>query len=258
MALSTSEAAKIVARYARPHAVAETSYATVRDFCDSADHLARITSGDGDLKNVQRPWAVKALLRSVAPPARLLEIGAGEPAIASFLHQLGYDVTVVDPYDGSGRGPVEFSKYQSDYPAITFVRDRMRPRVMITAQEQFDAVFSISVLEHLTAEAIAECFAGIEEVLKRGGVSLHCFDFVARGVNCEHDLASARGILAAQAALSHGTPADVEKLARQMEADVETFYLSPQGHQWWRCGRSYEEFPYRQVASIQTIALKPA
>lgn len=255
MALNKSEVSDILRRYPAGEPKAETSYATVRDFCDSADHLPQITSGDGDLKNVQRPWTVKALLRSIPPPARLLEVGAGKPAIASFLQQLGYEIIVVDPYDGSARGPVEFSKYQREYPAVTLVRDRMRPRLQLILRQRFDAIFSISVLEHLSDVGIIECFAGIAELLKPNGVSLHCFDFVLRGIDQEHDRGLTRRILAAQAALSGTMPPDVEELARQMEADVETFYLSPQGHQWWRCGRSYEELPYRKVASLQTIAL---
>lgn len=256
MTLSTEQVAEIVRRYARTHAVAETSYATVRDFCDSADYLAPITSGDGDLKNVQRPWAVKALLHSVAPPARLLEIGAGEPAIASFLQQLGYQVTVIDPYDGSGRGPVEFEKYRKTYPSVTLLRDRMRRGLQGSFGQQFDAVFSISVLEHLGGEEVEECFGGIDESLKSGGISLHCFDFVSRGLHEDQDVIAAQKILDAQGNLTQTSAPDVKELRSQMEADIETFYLSPQGHQWWRCGRSYDDFPYRKVASIQTIALK--
>ena len=45
-----------------------TSYATVRDYCESLDELPQITALDGDLKNVQRPWAVKAMLANVPPP----------------------------------------------------------------------------------------------------------------------------------------------------------------------------------------------
>jgi hypothetical protein len=41
-----------------------------------------------------------------------------------------------------------------------------------------------------------------------------------------------------------------------MNVDVETFYLSPQGHHHWRGGRPYEEFPFRKVVSLQTTARK--
>jgi hypothetical protein len=253
MALSKAEVADILRRYPGNQITAETSYATVRDFCDSADHLPQITSGDGDLKNVQRPWAVKTLLRCIPPPARLLEIGAGEPAIASFLQEFGYEVTVVDPYDGSGRGPVEFEKYQHEYPKLHLVRDYMRRGLAGVLQQEFDAVFSISVLEHLSSEALDDCFAGIDELLRKDAVSVHCFDFVVRGLGEEHDRRQAQRVLAAQANLCCGTATAAIDVATLMDADVETFYLSAQGHQWWRCGRSYDDFPYRKVGSLQTI-----
>ena len=45
----------------------------------------------------------KLFFNAVAPPARLLEIGGGEPIVSGLLNELGYDVTLVDPYDGSER-----------------------------------------------------------------------------------------------------------------------------------------------------------
>src|ERR1700682_3648510 len=91
-----AKAAATVARFSTPKQTSETSYATVCDYCESLDHLRQITGLDGDLKNVQRPWAVKALLRAVPPPARLLEIGGGEPIVSGFLNEVGYDVTLRD------------------------------------------------------------------------------------------------------------------------------------------------------------------
>src|SRR5207237_9228617 len=59
---SPAQAAAIVARFAGLGPAAGNSYATVRDFCESADELPQITALDGDLKNVQRPWAAKTIL----------------------------------------------------------------------------------------------------------------------------------------------------------------------------------------------------
>ena len=105
-----AKAAEIVGRYSTSQPASETDYATVRDYCESLDHLPQITGLDGDSQNVQRPWAVKAILRAKPPPARLLEIGGGEPIVSGFLNELGYDVTLVDPYDGSGNGPTESTR----------------------------------------------------------------------------------------------------------------------------------------------------
>ena len=54
-----AQTAAIVSRFSGRGPVAGTSYATVRDYCESLDELPQITAVDGDLKNVQRPWATR-------------------------------------------------------------------------------------------------------------------------------------------------------------------------------------------------------
>jgi glycosyltransferase involved in cell wall biosynthesis len=103
------------------------SYATVRDYCDSADHLADLARASGDMKDVQRPWVLKAILGQVPVGTRLLEIGAGEPLVADLLSRLGYDVTVVDPYDGRDRGPANFDGLTAAFPRL---RRAFRLRVL--------------------------------------------------------------------------------------------------------------------------------
>jgi hypothetical protein len=81
------------------------SYGTVRDFCDSMDHLRDLASCSGDLKDAQRPWMVKAILGGLPRGSRLLEIGAGHPYVASLLTRL---------VEGLG-----LSRRQSRLPAVT-------------------------------------------------------------------------------------------------------------------------------------------
>jgi hypothetical protein len=249
---------KIAARFLAAEHAPETSYATVRDYCESLDHLPQITGLDGDLKNVQRPWAVKALLRTVPPPARLLEIGGGEPIVSGFLSELGYDVTLVDPYDGFGNGPTDYEKYVELFPRVKIVRAYFEPQQEALSPASFAAIFSISVLEHLSPEIAANCFRAIEEYLAPGGASIHCFDFILQGIAQEFDLTSARGILNHQAQLQN-RPAetDLDELLGRLKGDLETFFLSPQGHHLWRGGLPYEQFPFRKVVSLQTIAFRP-
>ena len=40
--------------------------------------------------------------------------------------------------------------------------------------------------------------------------------------------------------------------------DIDTFFLSPQGHYEWRnfLRRSYDEYPYRKVTAFDLIAKK--
>jgi hypothetical protein len=253
-----TKAAEILARFSTPKQTSETSYATVRDYCESVDHLPQITGLDGDLKNVQRPWAVKTLLRAVPPPARLLEIGGGEPIVSGFLNELGYDVTLVDPYDGFGNSPTEYEKYVDSFPNVKIVRGYFEPHMPGLAPASFGAIFSVSVLEHLPEEAANKCFQAIGEFLTPGGVSLHCFDFVLQGLAQEYDLSIARNFLSHQAQLENrAAETGFDELLERLKADVETFFLSPQGHHHWRRGLPYEQFPFRKVVSIQTIAFTP-
>jgi SAM-dependent methyltransferase len=251
-------AAEIVARFRAANKAPETSYATVRDYCESIDHLPQITGLDGDLKNVQRPWAVKALLRCVPPPARILEIGGGEPIVSGFLNELGYDVTLVDPYDGFGNGPTEYERYVEAFPNVKIVRAYLEPRMQAFAANSFDAIFSVSVLEHLPLDAAANAFRAIGEFLAPGGASIHCFDFVLQGIAQEYDLTSARHLLALQNQLQNREgETGFDELLERLKGDLETFYLSPQGHHSWRGGLPYEKFPFRKVVSLQTIAFRP-
>ena len=129
------------------------SYGTVRDFADSLDNLGGLARANSDMKDLQRCWAVKAVLGNVQPGGRLVEIGAGEPLAADTLARLGYEVTVIDPYDGSGHGPRQFEEFRASYPRLDFVRDRFPPERGLPAP--LDGVYSISVLEHIPTDSVA-------------------------------------------------------------------------------------------------------
>jgi SAM-dependent methyltransferase len=209
---------------------------------------------DGDLKNVQRPWAAKAILANVPPPARVLEIGGGEPTVCGFLEELGYDVTLVDPYDGLGNGPTNFDRYVADFPNVNIVREYFRPGLTGLIPGSFDAIFSVSVLEHVPASSLSLCFDAIAEFLAPAGASIHCFDFVLQGRGEIRHFANAQRILAEQNRIAQTQEVEsFEDLLQRLRADVETFFLSPQGHHHWRGGRDYAEFPFRKVVSLQTI-----
>ncbi len=250
-----AQAAAVVARFAGQGVSEGNSYAIVRDYCESLDELPQITPVDGDLKNVQRPWAVKAILANVPPPARLLEIGGGEPIVSGFLSELGYDLTLVDPYDGFGNGPTDYERYVGLFPHVKIIREYFRPGLSPLAAGSFDAIFSISVLEHIPPDSLSLCFDGMAEFLSPTGWSIHCFDFIIQGNGDAHDLAHARTILAEQSRITGASDGiSFEELLDRMRGDVETFFLSPQGHHHWRGGQAYSAFPFRKVVSLQTVA----
>jgi SAM-dependent methyltransferase len=252
-----SQGDEIISRFSRRDSGAGISYATVRDYCESLDELPQITAIDGDLKNVQRPWAAKAILANVARPARLLEIGGGEPIVSGLLAELGYDVTLVDPYDGFANGPTDYERYRQHFPHVKIVREYLRPCLPVLRGQSFDAIFSISVLEHIPPEALSTCFDAIAEFLAPGGASIHCFDFILQGHGDAYDFDNAQRILDEQKRITAPSPeTSFEHLLERVRSDVETFFLSAQGHHQWRVGRAYSEFPFRKVVSIQTVEFR--
>jgi uncharacterized UPF0146 family protein len=186
----------IAERYADSFPLPPISYGTVGDFADSADHLTGLAGASFDMKDLQRCWAIKAILGNVERGARVLEIGAGEPLVAGMLSRLGYDVTVVDDYMGGGNGPREFKRFQSAYPDVHFVRELFPPDEDVG--DDFGAVFSISVLEHVPLEHVSHVVeAGHALVQKRGGCSIHAVDHVLAGWGADEHREKLDAIVAA-------------------------------------------------------------
>ena len=242
------------------------SYATVKDYCDSADHLSHVMRFDGDLKDLQRPWMIKSILGTVPPGAKLLEIGGGEPLVANALQKLGYDVTLVDPYDGSGNGPQAYAQYSRDYPHIKIIKSYFGKDTPSLFENTFDCIFSISVLEHVPHPNLPDVFYGLSRFLKPGGCSIHCTDLVLAGHRADWHDQGVREMLFWQIKLQN-PDLDEDQTRRQvdemfeeyyqkMAGDLETYYHSAQGHNVWRGKMPYEEFPFRKIVSMQTCATK--
>jgi hypothetical protein len=161
----------------------------------------------------------------------------------------------VDPYDGFGNGPIDYQGYVERFPHVKIVREYFHPDLPELAADSFDAIFSISVLEHIPPDSLRLCFDAIAQFLSPVGMSIHCFDFILQGHGDAHDLVNAKGILAEQRRIT-GAPDDLpfDELLQRLRADVETFFLSPQGHHHWRGGQAYPAFPFRKVVSLQTVA----
>jgi SAM-dependent methyltransferase len=237
----------IAQRY-RSFPVQPLSYATVRDYCDSFDHLRPLATANLDLKDSQRPWMLKAILSRVPRGGRLLEIGAGEPFVADLLERLGYEVTIVDPYDGSGNGPQEYQAFRKQCPDIEFVRGQFTDKTTGFSERSFDGIYSISVLEHIPDEVLPGVFGGLRKFLKPGGVTLHAIDHVHKGAGDRAHLEKLRLMMSA-----FGLPLQgLDKMLAEMTLDTETYYLAAEAHNRWRGGIPYDQFPMRVCVSIQT------
>lgn len=231
------------------HPIENISYATVRDYCDSWDHLNALSS-HGDLKNVQRPWMLKTILSHVPRGGRLLEIGGGHPLIGATLVRMGYNVTVVDPYDGSGNGPIEYQMYVKKFPEVRIIRQFIKPDMDEFSKDKggFDAIYSISVLEHIPLSVLEnEVFPAIRTYLRPQGFSIHAIDMVRKGIGDKDHLK----MLLKVAELSGISERDVLQVIEKMDEDVETYYLSAEAHNLWRMGTPYEKFPMRICTGMQ-------
>ena len=242
-AVSGTALQDVLERY-RGRATPRLGYATVRDFADSVEHLPSLATVSRDLKDVQRPWAVKAILGTVEPGSRLLEIGAGEPVVAELLARLGYDVTVVDPYDGRDHGPADIDAVRAAAPHVRVIQG-LFPRD-VPGDVRFDCVYSISVLEHLPTEALDRLGEDVVRV-SRNGSTIHAIDHVLRGPGDAEHLARLRR-LAASLGLAQG---ELDELLARLEGDPETYFLSAESHNRWRAGARYDDFPMRRCVSIQ-------
>ncbi len=225
------------------------SYATVADFVDSYDNLPYLATKAGDIKDVQRPWLFKTICSLLPRGSRLCEIGAGEPLVASCLANAGYDVTIVDPYNGSGNGPQEFDKFKIDFPSLKFHRQNFGFDVEGLEASSFDAIYSISVIEHIPFQGIDSLVAGCAKYLKKGGLQIHAIDLVVAGSGEQYHKEMFSYFLS-----KYQVSNDViHSLINRALVDTETYFLSAEAHNRWRGKMTYQQFPMRKVISAQWI-----
>jgi hypothetical protein len=235
---------EISERYGGSFEVAPLSYGTVRDLADSRDHFAGLARASEDMKDLQRCWMVKAVLGSVEPGSRLVEIGAGEPLAADLLRRLGYEVTVVDPYDGSGNGPLEFEHFRRAYPGLRFIRERFPPSEGLPSGVA--CVYSISVLEHIPLDRVAGVVDAAREALTATGCSIHAIDHVLSGWGSESHQERLEEIVTR----SGLTERDLRRTLERLREDPGAYFVSAEAHERWRGALAYDKYPMRKIASI--------
>jgi hypothetical protein len=224
------------------------AYGTVRDLADSLDNLAGLARANGDMKDLQRCWVLKAVLGRIERGARLVEIGAGDPLVADLLTRLGHPVTIVDPYDGSDQGPREFERFQSEHPDIEFIRERFPPSAPLP--DDVACVYSISVLEHVPAEQIGAVMAAAAELTGPGGCSIHAIDHVVAGWGAE----AHRARLEETVRRAGLDVAALGTLLEELARDPDAYFVSAEAHERWRGALPYDEYPMRRICSIGLVS----
>ena len=226
-------------------------YATVKDYSDSVDTVKALATINQDLKDAQRPWVLKAILGSIAPGGRLLEIGAGDPWVADLLARLGYEVVVVDPYDGRDRGPAQFEQIKAQFPRITFLRGLFPEALFGLKDDKFDCIYSISVLEHLSMDSIEALFAGIAAHNRTpASPTIHAVDHVLLGNDAESHYLRLKKIVECVGFREQ----DLRTMLDRVKCDPDAYFLSAEAHNRWRGTTPYDEFPMRRCVSIQLFS----
>jgi ubiquinone/menaquinone biosynthesis C-methylase UbiE len=112
--------------------------------------------------------------RTVAPGARILEIGGGDSRILKCFSK-DYECWNADKCEGMGNGPIKFTS-----PHYRIVYDYVGSFSQELPDAYFDFVFSISALEHTPEDPAVRVnvLEDMNRVLKPGCPSFHCFDAV--------------------------------------------------------------------------------
>jgi len=202
------------------------------------------------LKEMQRAWVCDFLCKNLPAKSKVLDLGGSACELADALSKSpkAFDVTVIDPYDGSGNGPSTPEPFKRKYPHINIVRGFLNEETNLSG---YAAVISSSVIEHIPVTEHRSTVAGIKKVLAPHGYSVHAIDFTVRGVDGFLEQ-TADGI--SNFASEHGVSINIAEIRQQLLNDVDTYYLSPAMYQQWRGKRTFKQYPWRQVSSINFVA----
>ena len=239
---------EIEERYRGSFGVEPLSYGTVRDLADSRDHFAGLARASGDMKDLQRCWMVKAVLGTVERGGRLVEIGAGEPLVADLLSRLGHEVTLIDPYDGSGNGPLEFERFRRAYPDVE-LRPRALPAVRGAPVRDRLRLLDLGPRAHPARANRRGCRR------PRGTRSLPA---AARSTQSTTFWpAGAPSLTSSGWRRSSGRSGlsedELDRTLERLREDPDAYFVSAEAHESWRGALPYDEYPMRRIASIGLI-----
>jgi SAM-dependent methyltransferase len=121
------------------------------------------------LKDIQDTFILSELRNASAQ--RILEFGGGNTRVLPQLSRRN-ECWNYDTFDGRDNGPSWVPRIRR----VKVVVGRMGEFSETVPSGYFDVVFSISVLEHITAPQLVEVFRDCARILRPGGTTMHAID----------------------------------------------------------------------------------
>ena len=128
------------------------------------------------------PVAADLVMESVPAGSRVVDIGAGVNPLVPYLAARGYELHTVDPSDITREWPPkpDWTGWGFlDYAAIGMAEKSWRcPLDDLPLELQFDAAYSISVIDHLTADDRRGLLFALAQRVRTGGTAILTVDLV--------------------------------------------------------------------------------
>lgn len=181
------------------------------------------------LKHIQDAWTLRRLkgLRG----SKVLEIGGGASRVLPALHDSN-ERWNLDEFAGAGNGPTE----APEMPSIRLVKSSMGDFTKDLPDAYFDVAFSISVIEHVPAQALDGFWRDHARVLKPGGLAVHTIDLYLTDVVDER----VQGLVASYIAVpaKYGlTPVEPVKIPARLSFRCDMASNSDWGMWRWNTNR---------------------
>jgi len=103
---------------------------------------------------------------------RVAEIGGGYSRTLPFFHEKGRQCWNIEPFEGIGNGP-RVAKLMDGIESFSIFLGEFSPQLK---DDYLEAVYSISVIEHVADNKIPAFFQDMFRITRKGGQSWHAID----------------------------------------------------------------------------------
>lgn len=243
---TTSQPSSLVAGYE----IKQVGHSTVRDYTRYFVDHPELVGDLGDLGDVQRPWALEQVQEYLPKGARVLDLGGQGPLLANRLGR-EFEVTLVDTAPAKQRPIRELLRRLRRPDTVRRVSDLFTELRQNTGR--YDAIVSTGLIQQLRPEQTRELLVLMDSALALGGFSIHAIGATITGQRRAQELTDQ---ILGELLSFYGASVTTAELRDRLRRDPEAYYLSPRMYQQWRRQRSFADYPWRQVGSINIVLEK--